>query len=459
MSKLILIVDDEESIRVSLKGILEDEGYQVLSAENGTDALDMILEEVPDLVLLDIWMPGMDGIQTLEKIKKHLAELTVVMMSGHGTIETAVKATRIGAFDFIEKPFSLDKILITIANALNYKELRKENELLRLATLKEHELVGNSPEIDSLRNKLLRIAPASAPVLIEGEEGVGKALVARAIHHYSTRRERPLVAINCFSCPGQLLETELFGYDRGAFSGAISQKRGRLDLADGGTLFLDGAEELSQWSQGELVRLLTEQCFERAGGSRPVRVDIRVILASSAPLKQLVAAGKFREDLFQLLQVVPLHIPPLRDRLEDIPLLVQHFVRLFNRREGWEAKRFDESAISRLKSYDWPGNIRELKNILERVLIMTSAPVVTADDLPELLPVAVPECSHAADLSSSGSNYSGEESLQEARVQFEKRFIREVLIKTGQDLEKAAQQLQLDRTVLHRKLIQYGMLP
>ncbi|MDK9719273.1 MAG: sigma-54 dependent transcriptional regulator, partial [Trichlorobacter sp.] len=273
MSKLILVVDDEETIRISLGGILEDEGYQVLNAENGADALDLIREEVPDLVLLDIWMPGMDGIQTLDRIRNLFPDLTVVMMSGHGTIETAVKATRMGAFDFIEKPFSLDKVLITIANALNFKELRKENEALRQSVQKEHEMVGSSAVLEILRGQIQRIAPASTPVLIQGEEGVGKELVARAIHHYSPRRDKPFVSINCMAVPEQLLADELFGHERGAYAGATSQKRGRLDLADGGTLFLDEIQELSLRAQGELLRILTEQSFERCGGSRLVRVD------------------------------------------------------------------------------------------------------------------------------------------------------------------------------------------
>jgi len=458
MSKLILVVDDEESIRISLGGILEDEGYQVLPAENGADALDLIREEVPDLVLLDIWMPGMDGIQTLEQIRNLFPDLTVVMMSGHGTIETAVKATRMGAFDFIEKPFSLDKVLITIANALNFKELRKENEALRLSALKEHEMVGASAGVEHLRGLIQRIAPASTPVLIRGEEGVGKELVARAIHHYSTRRDKPFVAINCMAVPEQLLADELFGHERGAYVGANSQKRGRIDLADGGTVFLDEVHELSLKAQGELLRILTEHSFERCGGSRPVRVDVRVIAATSRSLEQAVQDGLFREDLYQHLQVVPLELAPLRERCEDIPVLVKHFVRLFHRREGWEPKTFDDSALACLKSYDWPGNIRELKNIVERILIMAAGPVITADDLPALMPGGnCKASSQGQEPPDEGEAAVG--SLRSARERFERDFILQTLLQSAWNLDKAAALLEMERTVLQRKLLQYGLTP
>lgn len=458
MSRLILVVDDEESIRASLLGILEDEGYQVLLSDNGSDALDLIREEVPDLVLLDIWMPGMDGIQTLERIRNLFPDLTVVMMSGHGTIETAVKATRVGAYDFIEKPFSLDKLLITIGHAFSYKELRKENEALRLASLKEHELVGTSAVVDTLRSQIQRIAPASTPVLLVGEEGTGKELVARAIHHHSTRRDRSFVVVNCSAIPEQLLPDELFGHERGAYTGANSQKRGRLDLADGGTLFLDQIQELSLKAQGELIRLLTEQCFERCGGTRPVMVNVRVIAASSRSLDQAVKDGLFREDLYQVLQVVPLTLSPLRDRREDIPHLVRHFVNQFHRREGWEPKRFDESALNCLQSYDWPGNVRELKNIVERILIMASGPVVTADVLPELMPGG--NC-HRRDVDTAASDQTEEvvETMQAAREGFERSLILARVNQFDWNLDRAATSLGLERTALQRKLQQYGLSP
>jgi len=454
MSRIILIVDDEESIRISLSGILEDEGYQVVLAENGSDALDIIREEVPDLVLLDIWMPGMDGIQTLERIKNLFSDLTVVMMSGHGTIETAVRATRMGAFDFIEKPFSLDKVLITIANALNFRELRKENEALRLSALKEYELIGSSEALETLRAQVQRIAPASTPVLVIGEEGSGKELVARSIHHYSTRKERPFVAINCMAVPEELLADELFGHERGGDAGGSSQKRGRLDLADGGTLFLDEVQELSFKVQTELLRIIVDQSFERCGGLHSVKVDVRIIAATSHALEQSVSDGLFRDDLYRCLNVVPLKLLPLREHREDIPHLVRHFVNLFHRREGWDPKTFDESALACLQSYDWPGNVRELKNVVERIFIMVSGSIVSSDDLPELMPGGT--C-RPVPPSDEGCLEIG--SLRSARERFEREFILQSLEQSAWDLDKAAQLLEMERTALHRKLVQYDLTP
>lgn len=457
MSKLILLVDDEESIRASLRGILEDEGYQTVEAENGADAIDMIRDQVPDLVLLDIWMPGMDGIQALDRIKTLFPEMTVVMMSGHGTIETAVKATKMGAFDFIEKPFSLDKLLITIGNAINLKELRKENEALRGVVAKDHELIGNSAALEQVRAQLRRIAPASSPVLIQGEQGVGKELTARAIHHFSGRSTKPFVAVNCMAIPEELLNDELLGHEKGAFVGATSQKRGRLDLADGGTLFLDEVQELSLKAQGELVRILKDGSFERSGGVRPVKIDIRIIAATSGDLAQRTLEGLFREDLYQLIQVFSLYLPPLRERRDDIPGLVQHFVHQFHMREGWEPKVFDESAIMCLQTYDWPGNLRELKNIIERILIMAVGPVITPDILPEFLPAVGSTSATMED----GHLPAGKEvvTLQGARERFEKAYIVDTLDECGWDLEGAATLLGVDRTVLHRKMKQYDITP
>ena len=345
MSHQILIVDDQEDIRRSLTGILEDEGYQVLTADNGTEALEIAREEVPDLVLLDIWMPGLDGIQTLERLKNLLPDLTVVMMSGHGTIETAVKATKLGAYDFVEKPFSLDKVLITITNALNFKELCKENEALRRASYEEHELVGCSAAVEQLREQVHRVAPAGTPVLISGEAGAGKELVARSIHQYSPRRTKPFISVNCAAIPGELLEGELFGHEKGAFAGATSQRKGKFDLADGGSIFLDEIHELPIKAQGSLLQILRERSFVRQGGSRPVRVDVRVIVATAQPLADLIRNGLFLHDLFQQLNVVPLLVPPLRERREDIPHLVRHFVTQFHRHEGWEPRQFDDEAM------------------------------------------------------------------------------------------------------------------
>lgn len=452
MSNMILIVDDEEDIRTSLGGILEDEGYLVVTAENGTDAIDVVREEVPDLVLLDIWMPGMDGIQTLGQIKQLFPEMTVVMMSGHGTIETAVRATRLGAFDFIEKPFSLDKLLITVGNAIKLKELRKENLVLRLSAQKEHDLVGATPAMESLRLSIQRVASASTPVLITGEPGVGKELSARVIHYLGSRRDRPFVTINCMAIPADLLYAELFGYERDGGPEGAAHKRGRFDLADGGTIFLDEIQELPVDVQTELLRVLSENSFERQGGQRPVRCDIRVIAATSRSLEAAREAGSFLEDLYHRLQVVPLHICPLRERLADIPLLVRHFVNQFHQREGWEPMQFSAEVLELMQGYEWPGNVRELKNVVERILIMVAGPVVTAGDLPELLPSLA---STVAPEDGGGEQCS----LTAARQQFEREFIQQRLAVCGWDLERAALSLGLERTSLHRKLVQYHLTP
>lgn len=451
MSNLILIVDDQEDIRRSLTGILEDEGYQVLTTDNGSDALEMAREEVPDLVLLDIWMPGLDGIETLERLKNLMPDLTVVMMSGHGTIETAVKATKLGAYDFVEKPFSLDKVLITIANAISYKELYKENEALRLASREEHELVGSSPAIEQLREQVQRVALAATPVLIYGEAGAGKELVARSIHHYSARRSRPFIAVNCSAIPEELLEGELFGYERGAFPGATSQRRGKLELAEGGTVFLDAVDELSLKQQALLLQLLRERSFDRPGGSRPVRLDVRVIVATTVALAELVRDGRFRSDLFQQLNVVPFSVPPLRERRDDIPLLVRHFVMQFHRHEGWELRQFDDQAMALLRAYSWPGNTRELKNLVERILIMAQGTTVTTEDIPELL--TMDELSEQQPVSGDRLSFHG------AREQFERQFLLDQLQASSWNLDATAQAVGLERTVLQRKVLQFGLAP
>jgi len=451
MSNQILIVDDQEDIRRSLTGILEDEGYQVLTADNGTEALEIAREEVPDLVLLDIWMPGLDGIKTLERLKNLLPDLTVVMMSGHGTIETAVKATKLGAYDFVEKPFSLDKVLITITNALNFKELYKEIEVLRRASYEEHELVGCSAAVKQLRDQVHRVAPAGTPVLIFGEAGAGKELVARSIHQYSPRRTKPFIAVNCAAIPGELLEGELFGYEKGAFAGATSLRKGKFDLADGGYIFLDEIHELPIKAQGSLLHILRERNFVRQGGSRPVWVDVRVIVATALPLADLIHNGLFLRDLFQQLNVVPLMVPPLRERREDIPHLVRHFVNQFHRHEGWEPRQFDEEAMVLLQQYGWPGNTRELKNIVERILIMASSPVITAEDIPLL--VDSEEIPAHDLLPEHGCSFRG------AREQFEQQFLKDQLQAHQWDLAATARAVDLERTVLQRKLLQYGLTP
>lgn len=449
MSKTILVVDDEKDIRISLVGILEDEGYQVVTAASGLDALESAREDLPDLVLLDIWMPGMDGLETLEKLKNVFPNITVIMISGHGTIETAVRATKLGAFDFIEKPLSLDKMLISISNALRMKDLCAENDELKRIAGNEHELIGGTDVIIALREQIMRVAPTNASVLISGANGTGKELVARSIHYYSKRHNNTYVAINCAAIPEELIESELFGYEKGAFTGAISQKKGKFDLADGGTLFLDEIGDMSLKTQAKVLRILQERCFERVGGARLVTVDVRIIAATNKDLDEEIRQGRFREDLYYRLNVVPFYAPTLRERPDDIPLLVQHFVNLFYRKEGRDPKCFLPETLDVLKQYHWPGNVRELKNIVERVLIMTSGPTIKCDDIPDLR---------------GGYNESERvcpkidvSTLREAREEFERDFIIQKLEENDWNISRTAEIIELERSNLHRKIKSYGI--
>lgn len=453
MSKTILVVDDEKDIRISLTGILEDEGYQVVSAVSGVEALEKLREDLPDLVLLDIWMPGMDGLETLEKIKSLLPHLTVIMISGHGTIETAVRATKLGAFDFIEKPLSLDKVLIAVTNALRMKDLYTENEELKRVAGNEHELIGATALMAALREQIMRVAPTNASVLINGANGTGKELVARSIHYYSQRHNKAFVAINCAAIPEELIESELFGHEKGAFTGALAQKKGKFDLADGGTLFLDEIGDMSLKTQAKVLRILQERCFERVGGTRLVAVDVRIIAATNKQLDEEIRQGRFREDLYYRLNVVPFRVPALRERTEDIPMLVQHFINLFYLKEGREPKHFDPEALEVLKQYHWPGNVRELKNIIERILIMTSGRSITCDDIPDL------HGGHSEFLP-AGATHEGIlalSTLREAREEFEREFIIQKLEENDWNISRTAEIIELERSNLHRKIKSYGI--
>lgn len=453
MTYTILVIDDEKDIRISLTGILEDEGYHVLSAASGAEGIENAQQELPDLILLDIWMPGMDGLETLERLKTLLPQVTVIMISGHGTIETAVRATKLGAFDFIEKPLSLEKVLISVANALQLQRLKAENAELKKSAANEYELIGDTPVMVLLREQIMRVAPASASVLVTGENGTGKELAARSIHYYSTRRDRPFIAINCAAIPEELIESELFGHEKGAFTGAIAQKKGKFDLADGGTLFLDEIADMSLKTQAKILRIIQERSFERVGGIRPVSVDVRIVAATNKMLDQEILQGRFREDLYYRLNVVPFRVPALRERREDIPLLVRYFVALFYRKEGRESKMFQPEALDMLTGYDWPGNVRELKNIIERILIMTPGGLITPADIPDLMggpfsaPPPCPKLEDAFRLSS----------LRDAREEFEREFIIHKLEENDWNISRTAELIELERSNLHRKIKSYGI--
>ena len=449
MSKTILIVDDEKDIRTSLSGILEDEGFRVASAGSGVEALECIRQDIPDLVLLDIWMPGLDGLETLEKLKSQFPHLIVIMISGHGTIETAVRATKLGAFDFIEKPLSLDKVLITIGNALEMQELRAENEELKRVTY-DYKLVGESKGIVELREQIMRMAPTATPVLICGENGCGKELVARSLHNHSNRHAKPFITVNCAAIPEELLGHELFGYEKGAFTGALSQKKGKCDLADGGTLFLDGIGDLSLPTQDKLLRLIEEHSFERLGGSRSLSVDIRIFAATNRSLDDDVQAGRFRKELLYLLNVVPFHVPPLREHKDDIPVLVPYFVNQYYVREGSRPKTFLPEALELLSCYDWPGNVSELRNTIERIVIMTPSKVISAHDLASIF-----EERNRRDGGDPQSDSSAPGTLREAREEFERDFIIQKLEENDWNISRTAEIIELERSNLHRKIKSY----
>ena len=450
MQHTILIIDDEKDIRTALTGILEDEGYQVLNAESGIEGIECARQELPDLILLDIWMPGMDGLETLGKLKIHLAQVTVIMISGHGTIETAVRATKLGAFDFIEKPLSLEKVLISVSNALQLQELIVQNAELKRSASADSELIGESPEIIILREQIRRVAPTSASVLINGENGSGKELIACSIHCSSPRRERPFITVHCSAIPEQLIESELFGHEKGAFIGAISHKKGRFDQADGGTLLLDEIGELPLNTKLKILRFIQAGSFERVGGIRQLSADVRIIAATTRSLEKDMAAGKFNADLYYQLSTVPFLATALRERLEDIGLLVQHFVAQFFRREGGETKAFMPDALEMLKQYSWPGNLRELKNVIERILIVAPGRVISAEDIPPLSgePLAT---LHSLDGAFSRS------ALRDAREDFEREFIIQKLEENDWNISRTSELIELERSNLHRKIKNYGI--
>jgi len=380
----ILIVDDERSILQSLSGILSDEGFEVITATNGYEALKIIDKESPDLVMLDIWMQGIDGIETLKEIKKGNPFIQVIIITGHGTIETAIKATKLGAFDLLEKPLSIDKVIVTINKALSYRRLEEENRYLRTKIIEKHSLTGSSPPILNLKKQIASAAPTDSWILITGENGTGKELVARSIHQLSSRADQPLVDINCAAVPEKIIESELFGHEKGAFLEATSKKRGRFELANKGTLFFDEISDMNLVTQAKLLRVLQEQEFQRLGGSRTLYVDVRIIAATNKDLKEEIKNSRFREDLYFRLNVIPITVPPLRERIADIPPLVETFLKEFSEQNQTKPKTITPHALDRLMQYSWPGNVRELKNLVERLSIMVEKHSIEETDIPQL---------------------------------------------------------------------------
>ncbi len=458
MAREILIVDDEADIRMLITGILDDEGYETREASNSTETLEEIRRRRPDLVILDVWLQNseLDGIEVLTKLKRIDPELPVVIISGHGTIGTAVQAIKLGAYDFIEKPFKSDRLILVVERALEAAELRSENQELRLRVGPDHELVGASAPINQLRQAIEKVAPTGSRVLITGPAGAGKEVVARLLHHNSARAEEAFVALNCAAMHPDRLESELFGSEAGAEGGDSPRKIGTFERAHRGTLFLDEVADMPLETQGKIVRVLQEQTFRRLGGDGLVQVDVRVVASTNRDLANLMREGRFREDLYYRLNVVPLSVPALAERREDIPLLVKHFIDLSADVGGLPPRRLTADALAVLQGYDWPGNVRQLRNVIEWVLIM--APGGGGDPVrPDMLP---PEIGAAAPASLPGE--TGEEimslPLREAREVFERKYLEAQVMRFGGNISRTATFVGMERSALHRKLKSLGVV-
>jgi two-component system, NtrC family, nitrogen regulation response regulator NtrX len=450
------VVDDEDAIVSSLSSILQDEGYEVSVAKSGGEALKIYTVDPPDLMLLDIWMPEMDGLETLRRVKEIVPTAQVMVMSGHGSIETAVKAIKLGAYDYIEKPLSLENVTLRVKHALEQYRLEEENRSLRTKVQRKFELVGQSAPMQELRQLIDTAGPTNSRVLIGGENGTGKELVARAIHLQSARADRPFVAVNCAAIPETLIESELFGHEKGSFSGATSMKRGQFEQADGGTLFLDEIGDMSLSTQAKVLRALQEQQFTRVGGIKLLKVDVRVLAASNKDLLKEIEKGAFREDLYYRLNVVPIVVPPLRERRDDIPLLIRHFMKVHAEEQGLRMKEVTPEAMTIFQQYEWPGNIRELRNLIERLMIMVPGGVIDAAQATTSLQVKAPGASPAASApaqpAASPLLTQPYDSLRDARNAFEKEYIGRKLREHHWNISRTAEDLKIERSHLHRKI-------
>jgi two-component system nitrogen regulation response regulator NtrX len=443
----ILLVDDEVSILKTLTDVLVDEGFDVTTSGSGEEALKIFNEVSPDVTLLDVWLSGIDGIEVLKKIHEQSPEANIIMMSGHGTIETAVRATKFGAYDFIEKPLSIDKLVIVIQNALEKKRLEDENRALRSHLVQGYEIVGKTPVVRDLKEQIKIAGPSNGRVLIFGENGTGKELIARQIHFHSDRADKPFVEVNCAAIPQDLIESELFGHEKGSFTGATTQRKGKFELADKGTIFLDEIGDMSLATQAKVLRVLQEQTVQRVGGTKTIQADVRVITASNKNLEEEIQVERFREDLFYRLNVIPIYVPPLRERRQDIPILVQHFIDEYARNNGVKPKKILKEGITLLTQYDWPGNVRELRNIVERIMIMVQKDTIGPEDIP----IAIRKGAG----SNKGMNYTG--SLKDARREFDLDYIEQKLHENGWNISRTAKVLQIERSNLHRKIKSLGL--
>jgi two-component system nitrogen regulation response regulator NtrX len=447
MSHRILIVDDETGIRQALKQVLEYENLVVRVAASGGEAITVYPDFRPHLVFLDVKMAGLDGLETLTRLRDLDAKAQVVMISGHGTIATAVEATQRGAFDFLEKPLDTDRLLVTVRNALAHAELVDENTRLREVTESRFTMVGGSPGLQKVRDLIAKVGPTAARVLITGDNGTGKELVARALHDASPRRDRPFIEVNCAAIPSELIESELFGHMKGSFTGAFADRAGKFEQADGGTLFLDEVGDMSLSAQAKLLRVLQEGVVTRIGGSKSIQVDVRVLAATNKDLDVEIAEAQFREDLLYRLNVVPIDVPPLRERTEDVPALVAFFAEQLASSAGIPGRKFSEEAVRRLQGRTWPGNIRELRNAVERVLILAPGKTITAADIENLLPRPVPV----------GIDASGRQTFETFKQEAEKTFLTQRLKENDWNVSETARALQMPRSNLYKKIERYGL--
>jgi two-component system, NtrC family, nitrogen regulation response regulator NtrX len=447
----ILIVDDEPGVRTALSGVLRDEGYTVEAVSSGEDCLERVTRAAFDLIVLDVWLPGIDGLTTLARLRERQIDAQIVLISGHGNIESAVRAIKMGAFDFVEKPLSLDKTVLVVRNALHQRRLEAENRALRARVDRTQTMIGESYAMRQLREQVAMAAPTNGRVLIYGENGTGKELVARTIHALSRRRTATFVEVNCAAIPEELIESELFGHVRGAFTGAVSDRRGKFEVADGGTIFLDEIGDMSLKTQAKVLRVLQEQVMEPVGGSTQIRVDARVLAATNKDLPAEIRSGRFREDLYFRLNVVPIFVPALRDRPDDIPLLADHFMAMLAREYGRRVKVFDAGAVTALKAYSWPGNVRELRNLVERLMIMVPGDLIGARDLSFLDGTAT--AGRPAEKSPLLAP------LHEARDQFERDYILRALAANDGNMSRTAEALGVERSNLYKKMRGFGLTP
>jgi len=451
MNARLLVVDDEKGIRDALVQLFEYEGHEVSAAEDGHRAIDLAQKLRPDVTFLDVKMPGLDGLDVLAKLREQDPHAVVVMISGHGTIDTAVEATRKGAYDFLEKPLDTDRLLVTLRRALELKGLTQSVAALKRQVESRYEIVGNSFAIRQVLERVEKVSPTEARVLITGENGTGKELVARAIHRLSARAEKQFVEVNCAAIPSELIESALFGHMKGSFTGAIADRAGKFEQADGGTLFLDEVGDMSLEAQAKALRALEEGVVTRVGGSKAIEVDVRVIAATNKDLASEIEAGTFREDLFYRLNVVPIHVPPLRERRDDIPMLVEHFAEIMSKREGVTHRRFEDGAVERLLELPWPGNVRELRNTVERLMILSAGDSVRGEDV-DLLVVA------RGSSAGVGGEILSAETFSDFKDRAERAYILQRLRESDWNVAETARQIDMPRSNLYKKIEKYGLV-